>query len=132
MVIGFEELVDFGSLAFELFGLFEKGFGGDGEEFGVVGSTIVVEDGAVAFEGFFDLDLVFLGEDSGPCGEGGLGVEDGDAIAGAVFLVELMGEFVEGDVFAVGDVACSAGGGVPCEDDGAAGPGFAEAVDGSG
>ncbi len=70
VVVVFEDLVDLGALAFELLGLFEEGFGGDGEEFGVVGGSVVVEHAAVSFGGFLDLDLVFFGEYLGPGGEG--------------------------------------------------------------
>ncbi len=57
-------------------------------------------------------------------------MKDGDAVADAVLLVELVGEFVEGDVVAVVDIDGAAFGGVPSEDDGAGGPGFAEAEGG--
>ena len=44
-------------------------------------------------------------------------------------MVELVGEFVEGHVAGVGDVSCALCDGIPCEDDGAGAPGFAEAMD---
>nr|WP_234033293.1 hypothetical protein [Pelagicoccus mobilis] len=91
-----------------MLGLLEEGFGGDGEKFGVVGGSVVVEDGAVPFGGFLDLDVVFAGEYVGPGGEGGSVLEDWDAVGDSVFLVELVGELVEGDVVAVVDVDGSA------------------------
>ena len=60
-----------------------------------------------------------------------MAVESWRAVGLPALGVELVGEFVEGHVVAVEDVSGAVVDGVPCEDDGAVAPGFAEAVHGA-
>lgn len=109
-----------------MFGFFEECFGGYSEELGGIGRAIFIHD-RPPVPGFFVLQIfIFFAEDSRPGDVFGAVFEDGSAVGGAVFLVQLMGEFVDDDVFSVGDIGGSSCYAVPGEDDGAGLPGFTE------
>ena len=132
-VVELELSVEFGVLAEEEDGAFEEKFGGDREELGGVGGAVGIEEGFAVVLDRFDEFVVGALHDGGPLTVGGLAFgeglsrkESGGAIDGAVLLVELMGEFVEGDVVPVAGVAIATLDRTPGEDDGAGGPGSAE------
>ncbi len=123
-----EDAVEGGVFFVELFGFFEEGFGGDGEELAGVLGSVGVEDGAAArLEVGFELVVVF-GHDPDPGVECFLVGKQGGSVDPVVGHVEAMGEFVEDDVVAIAVVVCTGVGGGVGEDDGAVAGGEAECV----
>lgn len=113
-------------MALEVCRAFEEAFGGYGEELGWVGRGVGAEKiFVVIVEVLLEL-FVVGGEDLGPGGVHGAALEVGGAVDGAFLGVELVGELVEDDVFAVGVAGGACEDVAPGDDDGASVPGLAE------